>query len=140
MTPRIRIGFLEFSATLALLSNVTSPDQTRPIIPLHTSFLDFLTIENNDVFYVDLADAHHQLVHSCLGVMLDNLKFNICKLDHHISPTATSQTLNLELPNTFRLLCRMPAFTGTTTYITFLSSTKYLGNFDPYSRRSFCFG
>jgi hypothetical protein len=60
--------------------------------------------------------------------------------NHHISPTATSQTLNLELPNTFRLLYRMPPFTGTTIYTTFLSSTKSLGSFDPYSRRSFCFG
>jgi hypothetical protein len=78
----------------SLLSNVTSHDQTRPIIPLHTSFRDFLTNKNNDVFYVDLADAHHQLVHSCLGVMLDNLKFNICKLES--SYLANSDVSGLE--------------------------------------------
>jgi NACHT domain len=65
----------------SLLSNVTSSDQTRPIVPLHTSFRDFLTSKTSDVFYVDLADAHHQLTHSCLGLMLDSLKFNICKLE-----------------------------------------------------------
>jgi hypothetical protein len=65
----------------SLLSNVTSSDQSRPIIPLHTSFRDFLTSKTSKEFYVDLTDAHRQLVHSCLGIMLDNLKFNICKLE-----------------------------------------------------------
>jgi AAA ATPase domain len=65
----------------SLLSNVTSSDQTRPIIPLHTSFRDFLTNKRTNVFYVDLADAHHQLAHSCVGLMLNDLKFNICKLE-----------------------------------------------------------
>ena len=64
----------------SLLSNVTSLDQRRPILPLHTSFRDFLTSRTSKVFYVDLADAHHQLTHSCLGLMLNELKFNICKL------------------------------------------------------------
>jgi hypothetical protein len=65
----------------SLLNNVTSSDQTGPIVPLHTSFRDFLTDKKSLVFYVDLSDAHHQLAHSCLGLMLDNLKFNICKLE-----------------------------------------------------------
>jgi NACHT domain len=65
----------------SLLSNVTSSDQTRPIVPLHTSFRDFLTNKASNVFFVDLADSHHQLAHSCLGLMLNNLKFNICKLE-----------------------------------------------------------
>jgi AAA ATPase domain len=66
----------------SLLSNVTSSDKTHhPIIPLHTSFRDFLRNKTSNVFYVDLADAHHQLAHSCLGLMLNDLKFNICKLE-----------------------------------------------------------
>jgi hypothetical protein len=65
----------------SLLSNVTSYDQTRPIVPLHTSFRDFLVSKKSDVFYVDLGDAHHHLAHSCVTLMLDNLKFNICKLE-----------------------------------------------------------
>jgi NACHT domain len=78
----------------SLLSNVTVSDQTRPIVPLHTSFRDFLTSNTSNVFYVDLADAHHQLIHSCLDLMLDELKFNICKLES--SYLANSEVPDLE--------------------------------------------
>jgi DNA polymerase III delta prime subunit len=78
----------------SLLSNVNSSDQTCPIIPLHTSFRDFLTDKKSDAFYVDLGDAHYQLAHSCLGLMLDNLKFNICKLES--SYLANADVLDLE--------------------------------------------
>jgi hypothetical protein len=43
---------------------------------------------------VDLDDAHHQLAHSCLGLMLDSLKFNICKLES--SYLANNDVLDLE--------------------------------------------
>jgi hypothetical protein len=77
----------------SLLSNVTLSDQTRPVVPLHTSFSDFLlTSKTSNVFYVDLADAHHQLTHSCLGLMLGGLKFNICKLE-------SSYLANSKVPN-----------------------------------------
>ncbi len=66
----------------SLLSNVNSPDESLPIIPLHTSFCDFLTNkEKSSEFYVSLHDAHHQLAHSCLGLLLKDLKFNICNLE-----------------------------------------------------------
>jgi NACHT domain len=78
----------------SLLSNVISSDRTRPIVPIHTSFRDFLTSRTSTEFYVDLADAHRQLVHSCLGIMLDNLKFNICKLES--SYLANSDVPDLE--------------------------------------------
>jgi NACHT domain len=65
----------------SLLSNITSSDQTHPIIPLHTSFRDFLTSKKSNVFYVDLGEAHRQLAHSCLGLMLEKLRFNICELE-----------------------------------------------------------
>jgi AAA ATPase domain len=65
----------------SLLSNVNSSDQTRPIVPLHTSFRDFLTSKKSDAFYVDLDDSHRQLAHSCLSMMLDKLTFNICELE-----------------------------------------------------------
>jgi hypothetical protein len=69
----------------SLLSNVNSPDDNLPIIPLHTSFRDFLTskVKSGD-FYVDGRDAHNQLAHSCLNLLLhpvDGLKFNICELE-----------------------------------------------------------
>ncbi len=66
----------------SLLSNVTSFDDTLPIVPLHTSFRDFVTNEGkSSVFYVDLRVAHHHLAHSCLNLVLDDLKFNICGLE-----------------------------------------------------------
>ena len=69
----------------SLLSNVNSSNDSLPIIPLHTSFRDFLTnkVKSAD-FYVGIRDAHDQLVHSCLNLLLDpldGLKFNICKLE-----------------------------------------------------------
>jgi NACHT domain len=69
----------------SLLSNVNSSDNSLPIVPLHTSFRDFLTIEDKSGdFYVGVRDAHHQLADSCLNLLLDplnGLKFNICKLE-----------------------------------------------------------
>jgi hypothetical protein len=66
----------------SLLSNVTSSDDTLPIVPLHTSFRDFVTNEKKSgMFYVDLHVSHHQLAHSCLSLMLDDLKLNICNLE-----------------------------------------------------------
>ncbi len=66
----------------SLLSNVSSSDESLPIIPLHTSFRDFLTnkVKSGD-FFVSLRDAHCQLAHSCLGLLLKDLKFNICNLE-----------------------------------------------------------
>jgi hypothetical protein len=69
----------------SLLSNVNSSDNSLPIIPLHTSFRDFLTNDDKSGdFYVGVRDAHDQLAHSCLNLLLDpvdGLKFNICKLE-----------------------------------------------------------
>jgi NACHT domain len=69
----------------SLLSNVNSPDDNLPIIPLHTSFRDFLTNKDKSGdFCVGVRDAHHQLTHSCLNLLLDpvgGLKFNICELE-----------------------------------------------------------
>jgi NACHT domain len=69
----------------SLLSNVNSSNKNLPIIPLHTSFRDFLTNKDKSGdFYIGVRDANHQLVHSCLNLLLDpldGLKFNICKLE-----------------------------------------------------------
>ena len=91
----------------SLLSNVNSSDSSLPIVPLHTSFRDFLTNKDKSGdFYVDFHDVHHQLADSCLNLLLDplgGLKFNICgletsylanddvedlntRIDQHISP------------------------------------------------------
>ena len=69
----------------SLFSNVNSSDKNLPIIPLHTSFRDFLTNKDKSgYFHVSDRDAHDQLAHSCLNLLLDpveGLKFNICKLE-----------------------------------------------------------
>jgi len=66
----------------SLLSNVNSPDQNLPVVPLHTSFRDFLTNEEKSGdFYVDVRHSHRYLTHSCLGLVLHDLKFNICNLE-----------------------------------------------------------
>ena len=59
----------------SLLSNVNSSDGNLPIIPLHTSFRDFLTNgEKSGDFWVNLHDVHRQMAHSCLGLLLNGLK------------------------------------------------------------------
>jgi hypothetical protein len=70
----------------SLLSNVNlSDDNSLPIVPLHTSFRDFLTNKDKSGdFYVGVNDAHDQLAYSCLNLLLDpddGLEFNICKLE-----------------------------------------------------------
>jgi hypothetical protein len=69
----------------SLLSNVNSSDKSLPIIPLHTSFRDFLINENKSGnFHVDVRDIHDQLANSCLNLLVDplhGLKFNICELE-----------------------------------------------------------
>ncbi len=65
----------------SLLSNANSSNESLPIIPLHTSFRDFLTNKKSGEFSVGLRDAHRQLAYSCLNLLLKNLKFNICNLE-----------------------------------------------------------
>ncbi|KAH9476959.1 Vegetative incompatibility protein HET-E-1 [Psilocybe cubensis] len=67
----------------SLLSNVTAEDHELPIVPLHTSFRDYLTevVKEGDSFYVNLQKSHYDLACSCLYAMLKELKFNICALE-----------------------------------------------------------
>ncbi len=66
----------------SLLSNVDSSDQNLPIVPLHTSFRDFLiNEEKSGDFYVDLSHFHRRLAYSCLDLVLHDLEFNICNLE-----------------------------------------------------------
>ena len=61
----------------SLLSNVNSSNEDLPIIPLHTSFRDFLTNrEKSGDFWVDLRDVHRKMAHSCVSLLL-----NICNLE-----------------------------------------------------------
>jgi hypothetical protein len=98
----------------SLLSNVNSSDDSLPIIPLHTSFRDFLTSKDKSGdFHVGVRDAHHQLAHSCLSLLLDpldGLKSNICKLETSYLANDDVEDLNtrvdLYIPPTLLYACR----------------------------------
>ena len=95
----------------SLLSNVTLTDETLPIVPLHTSFRDFLTdAKMSGDFYIDLGEAHRQLAYSCLGLMLHKLKFNICKLKTSYLPNNSISDLqsciNDHIPPALFYACR----------------------------------
>jgi NACHT domain len=91
------VGILSYLGSL--LSNVTPSDRTGLIVPLHISFRDFLTSKKSDIFYVDLRNAHRQLAHSCLDLMLDRLKFNICELE-------SSYLANRDVPDMESRICK----------------------------------
>ncbi len=82
----------------SLLSNVNSFDESLPIVPLHTSFRDFVTNEDKSGdFYVDVHDAHRQLALSCLDLLLNCLKFNICDLETSYLPNNGVEDLNTRI-------------------------------------------
>jgi hypothetical protein len=79
----------------SVLTNITPQSLHDPIVPLHTSFRDFLTAEKRagEKFFIDLDKTHLQLARACFGVMLDDvtgLCFNVCGLD-------TSHALNADV-------------------------------------------
>jgi hypothetical protein len=96
----------------SLLSNVTSSDDTLPIVPLHTSFRDFVTNQKKSgMFYVDLHVAHCQLAHSCVGLMLNDLRFNICNLESSYLANKDVRDLDVRiakhLPPALSYACRL---------------------------------
>jgi AAA ATPase domain len=75
----------------ALLSGTTEP--SAMIRPLHASFPEFLTDKSQSgEFFVDLSQIHNDLVAASLGVMKDELEFNICQLP-------SSYLSNSEIPD-----------------------------------------
>ena len=98
----------------SLLSNVNSPNKNLPIIPLHTSFRDFLTNKDKSGnFYVRARDAHDHLALSCLNLLLDpvdGLKFNICELETSYLANVDVEDLNTRvdehIPPAFLYACR----------------------------------
>jgi hypothetical protein len=75
----------------SLLSNVTSTNQSLPIVPLHTSFRDFLTDEKiGGAFYIDLGEAHRQLAHSYLDLMLQDLNSDISRFESYLPNSKVS--------------------------------------------------
>ena len=95
----------------SLFSNVNEPDSTFPIIPLHTSFRDFLiNEEKSGNFFIVLRDAHHGLARSCLSLMLRDLRFNICNLESSYLANKDIEDLEARvakhLPPTLSYTCR----------------------------------
>jgi len=82
----------------SLLSNVGPSKESLPIVPLHTSFRDFLTNKDKSgEFCVDLRHAHRQLAHSCLGLLLERLTFNICSLESSYLPNKDIKDLKFRI-------------------------------------------
>jgi len=75
-----------------LLSNVTHPVSSLPVVPLHSSFRDFLVDKRrSSKFHINLTEAHFHLLSLSLRIMQDDLHFNICGLE-------TSHFSNHDLP------------------------------------------
>ena len=75
----------------ALLSGTTDPSST--IRPLHASFTEFLTDRGRSgEFCIDSSGIHEELAFASLGVMRNQLRFNLCRLP-------SSYLRNSEVPN-----------------------------------------
>ena len=77
------------SNTLQFLHSVLNvPDsEDEPIRVFHKSFPDFLTDRarcKDDRFFVDPATHHKNILSSCLDLMENTLKKNICELDDYV--------------------------------------------------------
>ena len=71
-----------------LYSVLLVPDsREKPVQILHKSFADFLTDPERCTdhhFFVDPSTCHKEILISCLSMMKEKLKRNICKLDDYI--------------------------------------------------------
>ncbi len=95
----------------SLFSNVNSPDGTLLIVPLHTSFRDFLiNEEKSGEFCIVLRDAHYGLAHSCLGLVLRDLRFNFCNIESSYLANKDNQGLEARvakhIPPALSYACR----------------------------------
>ena len=71
----------------AFLSGIT--DSSVAIRPLHASFSDFLTDrDRSHEFFIDVHLIHKDLAFASLGIMMKNLRFNICDLPSSYLPNA----------------------------------------------------
>ena len=63
----------------ALLLGTTDPD--TPLQPLHASFAEFIIdLERSDKFHVNVNEAHAIFASSCLHVMNNSLKHDLCNI------------------------------------------------------------
>ncbi|KAF8306201.1 hypothetical protein DL93DRAFT_2180056, partial [Clavulina sp. PMI_390] len=82
---------------LSSLITGTKPTAIRtPLLPIHTSFLDFLR-DSPTKYQVDVGQAHRLLTESCLSVMFRpdrGLRFNICNLPTSFLPNHSVPNLS----------------------------------------------
>ena len=84
----------------SLFNNVNSTDGTLPIVPLHTSFRDFLiNKEKSSNFVIVLRDAHCELADSCLGLVLCDLRFNMCNIESSYLANKDIEDLGARISN-----------------------------------------
>ena len=77
----------------ALLSGTTDP--SVPIRPFHVSFSDFLTDpDRSREFFVDVHSIHNDLALASLGIMMEELRFNICDLPSSYLPNSEVSDLD----------------------------------------------
>jgi len=71
------------------LSSLVTGSAYSPIRPLHASFYDFLTEKSrSNTFFVDSSLVQGNLAFASLGVMKDDLRFNICSLENSYLPNS----------------------------------------------------
>ncbi|KAF8298355.1 WD40 repeat-like protein, partial [Clavulina sp. PMI_390] len=77
----------------SLIAGTRSHTPNMPLLPLHTSFLDFLQDSaSNPKYCVDISKTHRLLTESCFAVMQSGekkLKFNICQLTTSFLPNSS---------------------------------------------------
>jgi len=93
----------------ALLSGAT--DSSITIRPLHASFSDFLTDrDRSHEFFIDVQRIHKDLAFASLGVMMEQLHFNICDLPSAYLPNSQISDLDARvkkyIPSEMAYSCR----------------------------------
>ncbi|KAF8294121.1 WD40 repeat-like protein, partial [Clavulina sp. PMI_390] len=83
----------DFGLLSSLIAGTRSHTPNAPLLPLHTSFLDFLQDStSNPKYCVDISKTHRLLTESCFAVMQsgeNKLNFNICQLTTSFLPNSS---------------------------------------------------
>jgi len=75
--------------TICSLGSLVTGSADSPIRLLHASFYDFLTDKSrSNTFFVDQSLVQRNLAFASLGVMKDDLRFNICSLENSYLPNS----------------------------------------------------
>ncbi|KAF8300497.1 hypothetical protein DL93DRAFT_2037009, partial [Clavulina sp. PMI_390] len=93
----VLLGCLSSLITGTRVSSANGP----PLLPLHTSFLDFLqNPTSNPKYWIDVSKMHQILTESCFAIMQSGerkLIFNICKLPTSFLPNSSIPGLDMQI-------------------------------------------